>query len=798
MVSGGQEENDMTITERIGAVPRGLALAGRRLRRSPVFALVSGLLLRPLPYRDDGRLMTLWTMLPKFGRESASLPDFNDWKAQGHSFVAMTGATNGSANLTANGSDPERVHMASVLEGFFATLGVKPLVGRDLSSADNRLGSEHVVVISERLWRRRFRGDPGLVGSTILLNGNPYQVVGIVPGGVNIPSQAEVWGPLVFPPGRTQPRRGDFLQVFGRLRPGVTVAQARAEMTTVAGRLAETYPASNRGVGIAVEPLRQTIVGDVAPALLLLTIAVGFVLLIACANIANLLLARATGQHRELAVRVALGASRAQVAGHVLLESLLLSSVGGIAGMVVAWCGVQLLKANAPASMPLVDGVRIDGGVLLFTAALTVCTGLGFGIAPALRASRVSLRNGLSEGAGASSSVRSERIRRALVSAQVALALTLLSGAGLFLQSLIRLQHVDLGFDEHKVLTAQVSLSRVRYPARAQSEAFFRQLSSRIATLPGVTAVGLTTDIPLGAVFNYLTFDVIGRPAPAQNEKAPDAVPTVADSGFFAAMGMVVTRGRLYGDHDDGSAPRVGVVNEEFARRYFNGKSPLGERITFGDPDQAIAIVGVVKTARLEAVGRDAYPQVYTPLSQGSESSLYLVTRTRSRPEAMLPAIRAELKALDPDLPISDVMSMQQRVDESIGQSRLNSTLLSGLSALALVIAALGIYGIVAYGVVRRTREIGVRQALGATGMQVVGLIARQGAWPVILGVLLGLGGSVALGQLSSQLLFSTTPIDPVAFIAATGLLVMVASVACLVPAMRALKVAPSIALRTE
>lgn len=806
----------MTAWERIDSVRRDVRLALRGLRRSPgfactvigtlalgigansaIFSFVNGLLLRPLPYRDDGRLMTLWTVLPKFGRETASFPDFTDWKAQGHSFTGMTAATNGSVNLSAPGSDPERVRMASVLGGFFATLGVRPIVGRDFSATDEGAGT-HVVILSERLWRRRYRGDPAIVGSTILLSGNPFQVVGVVAAGVNLPAQSEIWTPLIFPPGRTQPRRGDFLQVFGRLAPGVSVKQASGEMSVVAGRLAQTYPGTNRGVDIAVEPLRKTIVGDVGPALLLLTLAVGFVLLIACANIANLLLARATGKQRELAVRVALGAGRGQVAWHVLLESLVLSTLGGIAGVAVAWLGIRLLKANAPASMPLIDAVHIDGGVLLATAALTVITGLSFGIAPAVRASRTSLRAGLGEGAGASASARSERLRRALVSVQVALALTLLSGAALFLQSLVRLQHVDLGFNEHNVLTAEVSLSRARYPARAQSTAFFEQLRNRVAAVPGVVAVGLATDVPLTAVYNYLTFDIIGRAAPGPSEKTPDAVPSVADSGYFAAIGMTLTQGRLYGSRDDGGAPRVGVVNEEFGRRYFGGRSPVGERISFGGPDEAITIVGVVKTARLEGVGRDAYPQVFTPLAQGSESALYLVARTRGNPIALVPSVRAELKTLDPEQPIADLQTMQQRVDESIGQSRLNSTLLSGLSVLALVIAALGIYGVVAYGVVRRTREIGVRQALGATGTQVVGLIARQGVAPVLVGVVAGLAGSVALGQVSRRLLYSTAALDPIAFALATALLVAVAGTACLVPAMRASNVSPSVALRAE
>jgi putative ABC transport system permease protein len=801
------------MAERFEMVRRDLRFVLRGLRRSPLFALtviatlalgigansaifsfVNGLLLRPLPYRDDSRLVTLWTVLPQFGRETASLPDFKDWKAQGQTFVSMAAAANGRANLSANGQDPERIRTANVTANFFTTLGVRTVLGRDLADADERVGSEHVVLLSERLWRRRFHGDPSLIGRTILMSGVPFQVIGVVPAAADLPAGAEAWSPLVFPPGREMPRRGDFLHVYGRLREGTKPAQARAEMAIVAGRLGQSYPATNRGIGIDVEPLRTTIVGDVAPALLLLSIAVGFVLLIACANIANLLLARATSRQREVAVRVALGASRGQIAYQVMLESVVLSVFGGIAGIAVAWGGVQLLKANAPASMPLLEGVRIDSGVLLFTLALTVCTGLGFGLAPAIRASRLSLRTGANDGAG----TRSDRVRRTLVAVQVALALTLLSGAGLFLQSLIRLQHVDLGFDERNVLTAQIPLSRVKYPARAQSVAFFDDLQRRVSALPGVMSAGYATDIPLGPGYNYQTFDRIGHAAPGPNDKTPDAVPSVADSQYFAAMGMTLTQGRWYGAHDDGAAPRVALVNEDFARRYYNGASPVGERISFDGPDQAVTIVGVVKTTRLEAVGRDAYPQVFTPLAQGSESSLYLVVRTHANPLAATSAVRSVVTGMDAEQPIADVHTMAERVEASIGQSRLNSTLLTGLSALALLIAALGIYGVVAYGVARRTREIGVRQALGATGAQVIGLIARQGVTPVLLGVGVGLVGSVALGMLSRKLLFATAAIDPVAFAGATALLMAIAGCACVVPAMRAANVSPSVALRTE
>ena len=812
----------MPWSDRLDTLFRDVRFAWRSIWRSPVFTLtvigtlalgigantaifsfVSGVLLRPLPYHNDGELMSLQTVLPSFGPEAASVPDFRDWKAQNQTFTSMTAASNAAGNLTAEGSDPERIRYARVLEDFFPTFGVQPAAGRFFSADDNRPGSDRVAVLSDGLWRRRFSGDAAVVGKTITLGSIAFTVIGVAPPGFAYPANAELWAPQAFGPGNpVPPRRADFLRVIGRLKPGVSLTAAQADMALTAQRLEKSYPGSNRGVGIGVQSLRQSLVGDVRPALIMLTVAVGIVLLIACANIANLLLARATGRQREMAVRAALGASRERLAGQVLLESTMLSLLGGAAGLGVAWWGVRLLKATAPASMPLLGEVRINASVLLFAFVMSVLTGLSFGLAPALQAMRLSLRSGLSEGSGASSSGRSERVRRTLVTVQAALALTLLSGAGLFLQSFVRLQHVDLGFNDRGLLSLRVALPQAKYRGPGATAAFFRQLRERVAVLPGVQGVGMSSDIPLGGGFNYLSFDILGRARPGPNEHSPDAIPTSADSAWFATMQIPLLRGRAFGTSDDSIAPPVAVVNEEFARRYFPSGDVLGARVSFGGPDEsagATTIVGVVKTTRLEGVGRASYPQFFRPLTQSPDNAIYLTVRSASGdPAKLAPAIRREVLALDSQQPISDVRTMTERVDESIGQSRLNSTLLSGLSLVALIIAGLGIYGVVAYGVARRTREIGVRMALGASRQDVLSLVLSQGMRPVIFGTVLGLGASAALGRVARTLLYGSDGVDPATFGAATLAFVAVATVACLVPASRASRVAPSVALRSE
>ena len=768
-----------------------------------IFSVVNGVLLRPLPFPEPARLMTLWTNLPSWGNESASLPDYTDWKAQGSSFAAMTAYANASDNLAAVGGDPERVPSGRVMPEFFGTLGIALVHGRNFTQEEFVFGSHRVAILSHGLWTGRFGSDRGIVGRTITLNTLAYTVVGIAPPALGEIGRAQLWTPYARNPESGPPgRRADFLYVIARLKPGVTEARAQAEMDAVARRLASEYPGTNQGVGIDVVALHDQLVGSIKPALLVFAAAVGLVLLIACANVANLLLARATAREREMAVRVALGAGRGRLLRQLLAESLLLAVTGGLLGLVLAVWGVQALKAAAPSTLPRLDQVRLDAAALAFTAGASLLTGVMFGLAPALSASYTAIHGALTAGGrSAIGGGRGDRLRGVLVLAQVALALLLLVGSGLLIRTFQRLQRVDLGFNETGVLTAQIVLPTAKYQGGQRQLAFFEELRGRLAALPGVDVVGLSTDVPLDGGYGYITFSVIGRPSDGPNVTARDAVPTIADAEFFRAVDIPLLSGRMFGPQDGANAPRVALVNQEMVRKHFGGQSPIGERITFGNPNDTSAwrtIVGVVGSTRLEGVGQESYSQVFAPPAQNPGPNTYVVLRTTGDPLLLAPAVRRELAALDPAQPISDVRSMEQRVASSISQSKLNSILIGLFAAVALALASIGIYGVISYAVAQRTREIGIRVALGATTSDVLKLIVRQGMTPAALGVLLGVVASLGATRLMGSLLYEVSATDPLVFGSVCALLMLVALGACLAPARRASRVDPNVALRND
>ena len=766
-----------------------------------IFSFVNAVLLRPLPYPSPGQLTVLQTRLASGEIEEASYPDFVDWRDQTRSFSQVGAFSNSNDNYAPPGADPERIPSARVTANFFATLGVTPRLGRGFTSLDEVFGSHRVIVLSDALWRR-FGADSTIVGRSVTLNSVAYAVIGVAPPELRMPERAELWAPLSADPAGPGPsRRNDFLHVVGRLKPGVTLQAAQADLDALAKRLAVAYPNTNAKVGIVADRAHDLLVGQVKPALLMFAAAVGVVLLIACANIANLLLARATARHREMALRVALGAGRGRLVRQMLTESLALSLVGGAAGVVFALWAVQALKGIVPPNTPRLASVRVDGVVLGFSALLSIVTGVVFGLVPSLRVSGTALRDGLSDGGRGASGGGADRLRGALVLAQTALALVLLAGSGLLLRSFVQLQHVDLGFNERGVLTVQLVVPPVKYPTPTRQLVFFEAVRDRVRAIPGVQAAALTSDIPLGPGFGYNSLAIQGRPPVQPGEPEPDAIPTVADTGYFRTMGIALSDGRLFTAADRDSAPLVAVVNAEMMRRHFGGRSPVGERITFGNPARGAAwltIVGVVQNTRLEGVGRESYPQVYQPAAQSPQRAMYVVARTSADPMSLVPAIRREVAAIDAAQPLSDVKSMAQRVDGSIGQARLNSILVGVFSVFALVLASIGIYGVISYSVVQRTREIGIRIALGASTPTVVRLVMRQGLAPVVLGVVVGLAGSMALTRLMSGLLFGVGANDPLTFVAATAVLTTVASVACLVPALRAARVMPTEALRAD
>jgi putative ABC transport system permease protein len=768
-----------------------------------IFSVVNGVLLRPLPYPNDDRLAVVWTLFSSGQTETASLPDFTDWKAQGSSFSSMSAYANSNDNLAAPGGDPERIPSSRVIADYFQVVGVSPAVGRFFVPDEFVFGSHRVAVLSYGLWQRRFGSDRSIVGKSILLNARPYTVVGVAPEGMRLPARAQLWTPYaVDPSGQPPSRRGDFLNVVGRLKPGVTLARAQAEMTGIARRLAEAYPATNTNVGIKVVPLREQLVGSVRLALLVFSGAVALVLLIACANVANLLLARASAREREMAVRAALGAGRGQLVKQLLTESLMLATAGGLLGVLLAWWGVQALKAAAPPTLPRLDEIALDPAALVFTAVAVVLTGILFGLAPALRGSSTTLHTTISAGGRAGiGGGRGERLRGVLVIAQVALALILLVGSGLLIRTFARLQQVELGFDAGHVLTAQVVLPGVKYPTPERQFGFFNDLRTRLAAIPGVETVGLSSDVPLsGTGYNYNSFAIVGRPAPAPGN-TPDAVPTIATAEYFSALRIPLLSGRLFSEADGPNAPRVAIVNREFVDKHFEGKSPLGERITFGnlsDSTSWLTIVGVVGSTKLEGVANESYAQAFTPFAQSPVFYQYVVLRTSGDPLAFTPALRRELAALDPTQPISSIMSMEERAASSVAQSKLNSTIIALFACVALVLAAVGIYAVISYAVSQRTREIGIRMALGAARGDVLRLVVRDGMAPAIIGAVLGIVGAIGATRLMQSLLYGVSATDPIVFATVLGGLVLIALGACYVPARRASRVDPNVALRND
>jgi putative ABC transport system permease protein len=768
-----------------------------------IFSVVHGVLLRRLPYPNDDRLMTVWTRLSSGEHETASMPDYVDWKSQNSTFASMSGYANSNDNLAAPGADPERVPSARVIADYFTTLGVTPQAGRWFVPDEFVFGSHRVVVLSYGLWQRRFGGDPGVVGQTITLNARPYTVVGVAPASMRLPARAQLWSPFAVDPSSPPlSRRGDFLSVVARLERGVSPARAQSDLDAIARRLAQAYPATNARIGVQIVSLHDQLVGQIRPALLVFSGAVALVLLIACANVANLLLARATAREREMAVRAALGAGRERLVRQVLTESLVLSFVGGVLGLVLAWWGVQGLKAAAPPTLPRLDEVGLDPVALAFTAIAVVVTGFLFGIAPALRGSAFTLHSTLSTGGRAGiGGGRGERLRRALVVAQVALALVLLIGSGLLVRTFARLQQVDLGFDPTQTVTAQVVLPGVKYAGPERQLAFFNTLRDRLAATPGVRTVGFTSDVPLAGGYSYLSFSVVGQPAPRPGENLPDAVPTVATSEYFAAMAIPLVAGRLFTTADAPNAPRVVVVNRDLVQKAFGGRNPIGERISFdnvADTTTWLTIVGVVGSTRLEGVGLETYAQAFTPLSQRPVPYMYVVARTTGDPLALSGTLRREVATIDPTLPVANVMSMDQRAASSVAQYKLNSVIVTLFAVVALVLASIGIYAVISYAVAQRTREIGIRMALGAAQRHVLRLVVRDGMAPALVGVAVGALGALAVTRLMRSLLYGVSTTDPIVFALVATMLVVVALVACLVPAMRAARVDPNVALRNE
>jgi putative ABC transport system permease protein len=786
-----------------------LALALGIGANTAIFSVVNTVLLRPLPYKTPEQLVWLWESSPlnDIPKEVASYPNFEDWRQQNQNFEAIAGFANTTASLTSSDGEPERLPGAAVLGDFFTVLGVEPVLGRKFLAEENEEGKHRVIILGHGLWQRQFGGDARIVGQQISVNNAQYTVVGVMPPNFKHPNPearraVELWVPLAVTEGMRSSRRGDFLSVIGRLKPGVGVEQARAEMTTIAARLEQQYPASNTAWSVIVEPLHQRFTGDVRPALLMLLGAVGFLLLIACANVANLLLARSTTRLKEIAIRTALGAGRGRIVRQLLTESVVLSLLGGALGLLVAFWGIDALLALSPGNIPRLESVGIDRQVLLFTLGISLVTGIVFGLAPALTISNPNLNEMLKEsGRSSTEGGRSHRLRNALAIGEIALSLILLVGAGLLIKSFLRLQDVKPGFNPENLLAAELVLPTAKYAENQQVVNFYDQLLQQLAQQPGVQGAAATSTLPLSGGGDVIAFSVEGHTR-SSTERVPDAEARIVSPDYFRTLQIPLRSGRLLDERDNADAPRAVVVSETLARKYFPGEDPVGKRITFGNPQspdvQWFQVVGIVADVRQSGLDEEPYAQVYRSYKQSPRRGLTLIVRTAGPPLDMLNMLNSQIRALDRQQPLYNARTVEQVLRDSIARPRFNMLLITILAAVAMILATVGIYGVISYMVTQRTHEIGIRMALGARPFDVLRMVLRQGLWIALLGVGTGLVAAFALTRLLSSLLYDVRPTDALTFASVSLLLTAVVLLACYIPARRATRVDPMVALRYE
>jgi len=770
---------------------------------SAIFSVVNGVLLKPLPFKDPDRLVGIYHV-SEGRRSTMSGPNFTDVRRLSETLSDAAAISRYRTILTGQG-EPVRLNAADVSAGFFDLLGIRPQLGRGFRAEENLPGSAKVVVIADSLWRQNFGRDPQIVGKTITLDGVPREVVGVMPEGFAYPTDRVLWTPIEHTPGFVSEQRGAwYLTVIGRTKDGVPVERVRAEVLTLGKQLARQYPDANEGVNIEAVPLHEATVGNIRKAVLVLLGAVGFVLLIACANVANLLLARAAARETEMAVRTALGAGRFRLIRQLLTESVILSLVGAGLGLLLAVWSVELLIDLQPQGIPRLNDVRVDSTVITFTLALAVLTGLIFGLVPAFQSTRSRLASTLKEGGrGALTTHGGTRMRGALVIAEMALAVMLLTGAGLLIRSFVRLASVDPGFHVEQALTFELSLPESRYEQEARQIAFFEQLLPRLRSVPGVQDVGAVLSLPLSGSSLVLTFEVAGRP-PVPPAQQPAIQVRVATAEYFRTIGIPLERGRMFNDLDREGTQPVVLLTQAAVRQYFPNEDPIGKRITLGwgrgpgtprAGGEVIGVIGDVKNAGLDEADP---PQLYLPYRQWPVQSMSVVLKTSIPPASVTDAARREVYAVDGSIPISNLRTLEQIVSRSISQPRFYMTLLAIFASVALLLAAIGIFGVLSYAVSQRTREIGIRMALGARERTVVGLIVRHAMILACAGVVLGVFAAYFLSSTLSTLLYSTTPRDPLTFASVAGLLLLVALFASYIPARRATRVDPIVALRAE
>ncbi len=779
-----------------------------------IFSVINGVLLKSLPFPEPERLVAMTESSKEVPVMSVAYPNYLDWQARQTVFENMAARVPAGGVITGDG-EPERVIGRFVTASFFPTLGVRPQVGRFFDEEEDKPGAERVMVLSHGLWQRHFGGNQEVIGKAIRYNGESWTVVGVMPAGFDFYGQTNLNNDFFIPLGRLtaqdfmQDRQSHPVMVTARLKQGVTIEQAHAEMKTIAAQLENQYPESNAGNSINLTSFMDDYVGDVRTALLVITAAVALVLLIACANVANLLLARAASRQKEIAVKTALGASRGRIVRQLLTESVLLAIAGGALGLLLAVWGVEVLVKLDPDSLPRIEDITIAPRVLGFTALVTLVTAVIFGLAPALQTSKVNLNNTLKEGGRQSGGGAGlYRLRGALVVAEVALSLVLLVGAGLLVKSFRQLMDVDAGFDARNVMTMRLRLPDAKYAELSQSTGFLKEVMRRVSTLPNVEQVSVGSGFPLGRG-SESGYWIEGQPQPQHPGDWSVAIRQSVSESYHQALGIALLTGRYFNEHDTADSPPVVLVDEDFVRRHFPNNAmsdAIGKRLRFGGEGEPWReVVGVVRHARHYGLDEEARAEIYRPwLQMNSRSAadfaraMDLIVKTSNEPESIVAAIKREVQALDPEQPLGNVRTLESLLAQSVAPRRFSLLLLGVFAFVALLLGAVGLYGVMSYAVTQRTREIGIRMALGAQKGDVLRLVIRQGLMLSLIGVAVGLAASLALTRLMESLLFDVSATDPATFAVIAALLTTVALVACYIPARRATKVAPMVALRYE
>lgn len=760
-----------------------------------MFSVVNAVMLKPLPFPGQDRLAMVFEVLPKYGRFSVAPANFLDWREQNRVFDRLAAFSTGYETLTTN-EGPERLLRALVSADLFDLLGVAPSLGRTFRADEDQPNRNDVVVLSDGVWQRRFGGDPAIVGRTIALNGTPATIIGVMPETFYFPNRSvEFWRPIALPAtGAT--RGGHFLATIGRLKDDVSIERASAEMQTIARQLAQQYPDTNHDESAEVIRMRELIVGPVRPMLITLLAAVGLVVLIVCANVANLMLVRGSVRERELAIRAALGAGRRRLAVQMLVEGMVLALAGGVLGVLLAYAAVTPIRTLGANSIPRAADIVVDGYVLAAALLVTMLTGLLFSLAPAWQSLR-GASGAVLKDAARSSSARGQRLRHGLLVAEVAMSIVLLVGAALLLRSFARLTGVDPGFQPDSVLTFSVGLPSVSYPDDDRRRAVFDRLLERLRNMPGVTSAGMVQTIPIRSDY-MLSFTIQGHP-PNPPGGDPSANYRVVSPGYFEALAIPLIRGRRFADTDRENAPRVAIVDEAFARQHFGGEDALGRGIDIGNgTDGFYEIVGVVGSVRHEGLHANPRPTMYVPFKQDVFSSMWIMVRTAGDPARFANTAKQALQEVDPTLPAASLAPLSTVIVESVAQRRFSMLLLTVFAGVTLFLAAVGLYGVVAYAVSQRTQEIGVRMAIGAQRGDVMRMVLRDGLVLAIAGVVVGLGAALALTRFIASMLFEVAPFDPLSYAASAVVLTAVAVLACYAPARRAATVDPLVALRTE